>query len=168
MYDVQTVANYIINYASEKGYLVTKYRLPKLLFYVQVVFLGKYGRPLFKDRIKKGRLGVFIEDIAERYWNFDLKEQIKDPERQVELTFTDDGGFMLRPAGILVPNEPHERELIENVLDLLSLYDDDELIESIMNLDTYKKDKERIYRGWAIYYDEFELIQEFKYKEELI
>lgn len=168
MYDAQTVANYVIKYANKKGIPLTKYRLPKILFYVQVVFLCEYERPLFKDKIKKGRLGVFIEDVGQRYLFYDLNEQIKEPERQVELTFRDNGGFLLRPAGVLIPEKSYERALIEQVLDVLSLFEDDELIESIMSLEIYKKDKERIHSGETIYYDEFDLIEEFKNKEELI
>jgi uncharacterized phage-associated protein len=92
-----TVANYLIgksrgaNPGSEARNM-SHLKLQKILYYAQGLYLGMYGKPLFKDDIFAWRMGPVtknVYDALKHYgaqnltdsdWNSGTGDKIKDPE----------------------------------------------------------------------------------------
>ena len=82
MYNVMDVARYMINYSIEIGRPVSNLKLQKLLYFVQVAFIRKYGIPCFAEAITDKELEYF----SFRY-NMDLRSFVIEPKRYEEAIF---------------------------------------------------------------------------------
>ena len=67
MYDVITVCHYIAYYCHLKGYELTNLRLQKILYFLQLLFLDKIGKPCFNNRMEAWDLGPVVPDAYHHY-----------------------------------------------------------------------------------------------------
>lgn len=68
MYDVLTIAQYILYFAYKRGDLITNLKLQKLLYYLQAWYVVKNkGQPLFKESIEAWQYGPVVKEVYEAY-----------------------------------------------------------------------------------------------------
>lgn len=67
MYDVITVCHYIAYYCHLRGYELTNLRLQKILYFLQLLFLDKIGKPCFNNRMEAWDLGPVVPDAYHHY-----------------------------------------------------------------------------------------------------
>lgn len=79
MYNVMDVARFIVNYSIEIGRPVSNLKLQKLLYFVQVAFISRYGVPCFDEPIVHWRHGPVVESVYQKYKAYGA-ENITDKE----------------------------------------------------------------------------------------
>lgn len=66
-YDVNTISNYIICREFESQRSISNLRLQKLLFYCQLNYVRKMGRPLFEEDLEAWSFGLVVPEIYNKY-----------------------------------------------------------------------------------------------------
>lgn len=67
MYNVMDVARVIVNYSIEIGRPVSNLKLQKLLYFVQITFLRRFGVPCFNEPLVHWRHGPVVESVYQKY-----------------------------------------------------------------------------------------------------
>lgn len=67
MYDVITVCHYIAYYCHLKSYELTNLRLQKILYFLQLFFLDKNGKPCFHNLMEAWDMGPVVPDAYHHY-----------------------------------------------------------------------------------------------------
>lgn len=84
LYDVLTIADYIIRRCSGEGYTVSNLKLQKLLYFVQAEFLVATGKPCFREKIVAWDFGPVVPKV---YREFCVYGSAHIPERTVAKPF---------------------------------------------------------------------------------
>lgn len=79
MYNVMDVARFIVNYSIDIGRPVSNLKLQKLLYFVQVAFINRYGEPCYEAPITHWRHGPVVESVYQKYKSYGA-ENIYDKE----------------------------------------------------------------------------------------
>ena len=67
LYDVLTIADYIIRRCSGEGYTVSNLKLQKLLYFVQAEFLVTIGKPCFQEKIVAWDFGPVVPKVYREF-----------------------------------------------------------------------------------------------------
>lgn len=134
MYNAIDVAKHIINYSNEKDYLLSYNKLPKVLYYIQALFLIKRNEPCFIEEIRACEIGSEIDAISKE---FDTITSLEIPPithlseevglETIKEEYLDD---------ILSDND---KALIDSVVDLLSIFTSTELLNILHNQKLFKE-----------------------------
>lgn len=79
MYNVMDVARLIVNYSIEISRPVSNLKLQKLLYFVQVAFIYRYGYSCYEEPIVHWRHGPVVESVYQNYKAYGA-ENILDKE----------------------------------------------------------------------------------------
>lgn len=79
MYQVMDVARFIVNYSIEIRKPVSNLKLQKLLYFVQVTFLGQLGVPCYTEPVVHWRHGPVVECVYQKYRSYGA-DSITDQE----------------------------------------------------------------------------------------
>lgn len=134
MYNAIDVARHVINYSNEKDYLLSYNKLPKVLYYIQALFLIKRNEPCFIEDIRACEIGPEIDAISKE---FDTITSLEIPPTKhlseevgletIKEKYLDD---------ILSDND---KALIDSVVDLLSIFTSTELLNILHNQKPFKE-----------------------------
>ena len=67
MYNVLTVARYIINRCNENNKTINNLKLQKILYFVQVEFLVEKGEACFSEKIQAWNFGPVVPEVYQQY-----------------------------------------------------------------------------------------------------
>lgn len=125
-YKVEDVGKYVLEYCREKNYDIPHPKLQKILYFLQAYFVTKKGNVCFEEEIEVHKTGPVISEassIYNRYGGYDLLIF----EKNLNLTPLNES-----------PIELSDREIIERIVDWLSVYSSSELFDAIKNQDVWK------------------------------
>ena len=72
MYDVKSVAKYVISYCREQEYVMSNLKLQKVLYFVQAAFLSTRHYPCFEEDFEAWDFGPVVPEIYHEYKIFGL------------------------------------------------------------------------------------------------
>lgn len=125
-YKVEDVGKYVLEYCREKNYDIPHPKLQKILYFLQAYFVTKKGKVCFEEEIEVHKTGPVISEVSSiynRYGGYDLLIF----EKNLNLTPLNES-----------PIELSDREIIERIVDWLSVYSSSELFDAIKNQDVWK------------------------------
>lgn len=125
-YKVEDVGKYVLEYCRERNYDIPHPKLQKILYFLQAYFVTKKGNVCFEEEIEVHKTGPVISEVSSiynRYGGYDL------------LIF--EKNLNLIPLNES-PIEISDREIIERIVDWLSIYSSSELFDAIKNQDVWK------------------------------
>lgn len=125
-YKVEDVGKYILEYCRERNYDIPHPKLQKILYFLQAYFVTKKGNVCFEEEIEVHKTGPVISEVSSiynRYGGYDLLIF----EKNLNLTPLNES-----------PIEISDREIIERIIDWLSVYSSSELFDAIKNQDVWK------------------------------
>ena len=67
MYDVLSIARFIINYCNEKNIVISNLKLQKILYFVQAYFLITFNRPCFRENIEAWDFGPVVPEAYHEF-----------------------------------------------------------------------------------------------------
>lgn len=104
MYDVLTIASYIVKYSWEKGYSLSNLKLQKLLYFIQAQFLVSKKQACFNQDIEAWEYGPVVPAVYQKYKMY--------------------GGASIPYAGEKITQiiELSDEKLIDRVIDYCSAY----------------------------------------------
>ena len=118
-YKVEDVGKYVLEYCREKNYDIPHPKLQKILYFLQAYFVTE-------EEIEVHKTGPVISEVSSiynRYGGYDLLIF----EKNLNLTPLNES-----------PIELSDREIIERIVDWLSVYSSSELFDAIKNQDVWK------------------------------
>ena len=130
-YKVEDVGKYVLEYCRERNYDIPHPKLQKILYFLQAYFVTKKGNVCFEEEIEVHKTGPVISEVSSiynRYGGYDLLIF----EKNLNLTPLNES-----------PIELSDREIIERIVDWLSVYSSSELFDAIKNQDVWKNSIER-------------------------
>lgn len=125
-YKVEDVGKYVLEYCRERNYDIPHPKLQKILYFLQAYFVTKKGNVCFEEEIEVHKTGPIISEVSSiynRYGGYDLLIF----EKNLNLTPLNES-----------PIEISDREIIERIVDWLSVYSSSELFDAIKNQDVWK------------------------------
>lgn len=125
-YKVEDVGKYVLEYCRERNYDIPHPKLQKILYFLQAYFVTKRGNVCFEEEIEVHKTGPVISEVSSiynRYGGYDLLIF----EKNLNLTPLNES-----------PIEISDREIIERIVDWLSVYSSSELFDAIKNQDVWK------------------------------
>ena len=125
-YKVEDVGKYVLKYCRERNYDIPHPKLQKILYFLQAYFVTKKGNVCFEEEIEVHKTGPVISEVSSiynRYGGYDLLIF----EKNLNLTPLNES-----------PIELSDREIIERIVDWLSVYSSSELFDAIKNQDVWK------------------------------
>lgn len=125
-YKVEDVGKYVLEYCRERNYDIPHPKLQKILYFLQAYFVTKKGNVCFEEEIEVHKTGPVISEVSSiynRYSGYDLLIF----EKNLNLTPLNES-----------PIEISDREIIERIVDWLSIYSSSELFDAIKNQDVWK------------------------------
>lgn len=125
-YKVEDVGKYVLEYCRERNYDIPHPKLQKILYFLQAYFVTKKGNVCFEEEIEVHKTGPVISEVSSiynRYGGYDLLIF----EKNLNLTPLNES-----------PIELSNREIIERIVDWLSVYSSSELFDAIKNQDVWK------------------------------
>ena len=125
-YKVEDVGKYVLEYCRERNYDIPHPKLQKILYFLQAYFVTKKGNVCFEEEIEDHKTGPVISEVSSiynRYGGYDLLIF----EKNLNLTPLNES-----------PIELSDREIIERIVDWLSVYSSSELFDAIKNQDVWK------------------------------
>lgn len=125
-YKVEDVEKYVLEYCRERNYDIPHPKLQKILYFLQAYFVTKKGNVCFEEEIEVHKTGPVISEVSSiynRYGGYDLLIF----EKNLNLTPLNES-----------PIEISDREIIERIVDWLSIYSSSELFDAIKNQDVWK------------------------------
>lgn len=125
-HDAMTIANYIIKYSNEKGYIVDNLRLQKLLYFLQCYSLSQKDALIFKDSIKKWPYGPVIAEVYDNFKSYG-PNPISSPEKEYVQIVNDGNNYSVE---IKKYNESSITELEKITINIV--------IENLQKLDTFR------------------------------
>lgn len=124
-YKVEDVGKYVLEYCRERNYDIPHPKLQKILYFLQAYFVTKKGNVCFEEEIEVHKTGPVISEVSSiynRYGGYDLLIF----EKNLNLTPLNES-----------PIEISDREIIERIVDWLSVYSSSELFDAIKNQDVW-------------------------------
>lgn len=79
-YNALDVAQYVINYAIERGKPVSNLKLQKILYYIQAAFLVEEDTPCYNEKILNWRHGPVVKEVYDNYREY-VDKDIKDIQK---------------------------------------------------------------------------------------
>ncbi|PWM79189.1 MAG: hypothetical protein DBY41_08025 [Clostridium sp.] len=125
-YKVEDVGKYVLEYCRERNYDIPHPKLQKILYFLQAYFVTKKENVCFEEEIEVHKTGPVISEVSSiynRYGGYDLLIF----EKNLNLTPLNES-----------PIEISDREIIERIVDWLSIYSSSELFDAIKNQDVWK------------------------------
>lgn len=125
-YKVEDVGKYVLEYCRERNYDIPHPKLQKILYFLQAYFVTKKGNVCFEEEIEVHKTGPVISEVSSiynRYGGYDLLIF----EKNLNLTPLNESLIELS-----------DREIIERIVDWLSVYSSSELFDAIKNQDVWK------------------------------
>ena len=125
-YKVEDVGKYVLEYCRERNYDIPHPKLQKILYFLQAYFVTKKENVCFEEEIEVHKTGPVISEVSRiynRYGGYDLLIF----EKNLNLTPLNES-----------PIEISDREIIERIVDWLSVYSSSELFDAIKNQDVWK------------------------------
>lgn len=169
-YSVNSVADYIIEYAKEKDSYVNNLKLQKILYYLHARFLTEKSKPLFDAEIEKWKYGPVVPDVYYRF-NHLGAEDIKNIPSEfnfMSLLSTENISKLRSDTAQLssirnVQFKGEDKHIIDETIEKLIRYTPFELVDKTHNHDSWLKDEGRILSGERhIKYDNLEIIRDFE------
>ena len=137
MYDVKSVAKYVISYCREQEYVMSNLKLQKVLYFVQAAFLSTRHYPCFEEDFEAWDFGPVVPEIYHEYKIFGSSNIIADNDISRSMFSAED------------------REIIDDMVDICSGYSASELV-SITHSQSPWKDAYRRYSNNIISKDAIE------------
>ena len=137
MYDVISVARYIISYCREQGYVMSNLKLQKVLYFVQAAFLSTRHYPCFQDDFEAWDFGPVVPVVYHEYKIFGSSNIIVDRHVSEDIFCIED------------------REIINDMVDICAEYSASDLV-SITHSQSPWKDAYRRYSNNIIPKDAIE------------
>ena len=126
MYNAIDVAKHVISYSNEKDYLMPYNKLPKVLYYIQALFMIKRSKPCFIEEIRACETGPEIDAISKE---FDTVTSLSE-ETNLKITEKEYLDNIIRDQ---------DKDLIDSVVDLLSNFTSAELLNILRNQKPFKE-----------------------------
>lgn len=134
MYNAIDVARHVINYSNEKDYLLSYNKLPKVLYYIQALFLIKRDGPCFIEEIRACEIGPEIDAISKEF------DTITSLEIPPITHFLEGVGWQaIREEYLDDILSDNDKALIDSVVDLLSIFTSTELLNILRNQKPFKE-----------------------------
>ena len=108
MYQVMDVARFIVNYSIEIGKPVSNLKLQKLLYFVQVTFLGCLGVPCYGEPVVHWRHGPVVECVYQKYRSYGA-DSIRDKELEYY-----DFQFDMNTMSIITRRRTYNEDIFED------------------------------------------------------
>lgn len=124
MYNAIDVAKHVISYSNENNCLMSYNKLPKVLYYIQALFMIKRSRACFIEEIRACETGPEIDAISKE---FDTVISLEIDLKITEKEYTDN------------VIEDQDKDLIDSVVDLLSNFTSAELLNILRNQKPFKE-----------------------------
>lgn len=134
MYNVIDVARHIINYSNEKDYMLSYNKLPKVLYYVQALFMIKRDEPCFIEDIRACEIGPEIDTISEE---LDTVTSLEIPP--ITHVFEGTGFQAIKKDYVDDIISDQDKTLIDSVVDLLSIFTSTELLNILCSQKPFKE-----------------------------
>lgn len=118
-YSVNDISKYVIFYSNEKNYGITNLRLQKILYFVQMYFLKVQGERCFHAHLEAWDIGPVVPKVFHKYLRFGAGQipDYRDPH--------------------IIFHSQVDRQVVEEVVDLLSYYLTSQLVDLSMNQSPY-------------------------------
>lgn len=123
MYDVRDIANFILEFADNRGLKMTNLALQKLLYFAHGWFYAMYDQPLIKSKFEAWKYGPVQRVIYDQFKSFR-----DNALRDVRATYIDPltGDAVYRPIKL----DPEHAEIISSVLEKYANYSASQLVEA--------------------------------------
>lgn len=131
-YDARTISNFIVNYALSNNKVITNLKLQKLLYFLQLKFIGDTGKPIFLNSIEKWKLGPVVPDVYHDYKMFGSNP----------ITFAINNPFA-EEEKISFDDEEKIKEVVDDLIDINSF----KLVERAHGHSAWKNYKREIFDG---------------------
>lgn len=89
MYKAQNIAIYVIQYASNKGQVITNLKLQKILYYIQGYFFKEYGTAAFNEEIRNWTYGPVVPVVYYNYCGFGSEPIYENNEQTLQFLSND-------------------------------------------------------------------------------
>lgn len=126
MYNAIDLAKHVISYSNEKDYLMSYNKLPKILYYIQALFMIKRSRACFIEEIRACETGPEIDAISKEF------DAITSLSEEANLKITEKE-YLDNVIG------DQDKDLIDSVVDLLSNFTSAELLNILRNQKPFKE-----------------------------
>ena len=134
MYNAIDVARHVINYSNEKDYLLSYNKLPKVLYYIQALFLIKRNEPCFIEDIRACEIGPEIDAISKEF------DTITSLEIPPITHFLEGVGWQaIREEYLDNIINDQDKALIDSVVDLMSDFTSTQLLSILRNQKPFKE-----------------------------
>lgn len=165
-YSVNSIADYVIEYAIDKGKPINNLKLQKILYFLQARFLLESGGSLFDDTIEKWKYGPVVPEVYFRF-NHLGAEDIKEIPREFNFMnlLNEDEIIEEEPNEFVFPLE--EKSIVDDTIDELLKYKPFDLVDETHKHSSWLKDESRIISGTRnIPYNSQEILEDFEKKSE--
>ena len=112
MYNVLTVARYIINRCNENNRTISNLKLQKMLYFVQAEFLVEKGETCFSEKIQAWNFGPVVPEVYQQYKVYGAAN-IPSRRRLVDRTIISEA----------------DKKIIDDMVDECAKYSASELVE---------------------------------------
>ena len=126
MYNAIDIARHVINYSNKKDYSMSYNKLPKVLYYIQAVFMIKRSRACFIEEIRACETGPEIDAISKEF------DTVTSLSEEINLKITEK-----EYLDNIIRNQ--DKDLIDSVVDLLSNFTSTELLNILRNQKPFKE-----------------------------
>lgn len=135
MYKALDVARYVINYANEKGMVISNLKLQKILYFIQLQFLLDKKEICFSDEIQAWDFGPVVPDV---YHEFKKYGSFGIPKVEYVYDFSD-GWFNIKkiPYKSLIKDD--DKTIIDDVVNACNNYSPGQLVEITHNQMPWKR-----------------------------
>lgn len=125
MYSALDVARYVVNYANSHDMMVSNLKLQKILYFIQLNFLGNDpSRPCFSDEIEAWPYGPVIPNV---YQEFKRYGSLSIPP-VTEYYDTSNGIWNTKKVPYKTKMTSADQELVENVVKMCDEYSASDLV----------------------------------------
>lgn len=164
-YPVNSIADYIIEYAKNLGLFVNNLKLQKILYFLEARFLDEQKKSLFNEEIEKWQYGPVVPEVYHRFNHlgaekithvpveFDFMSLLEETQQNINLIKSDKSNSF----------STNDKLIIDNTIDKLIRFDPFYLVEETHRHSSWRKDEEKINSGIRhIKYDRKEIERDFK------
>ena len=137
MYKTDDVAQYIINYSSDNGIIVTNLKLQILMYYIQAYFISEKNHVLFENEFLKYLFGPAIDSVYHTYQHY--TNQPIDRQNYSKKIVLENGLLRLKKVEFSYSDfKLDDRIMMSTVIECMRKYDPWELVPYVKEEDPWK------------------------------
>lgn len=87
MYNVMDVARFVVNYSIDVERPITNLKLQKILYFIQVSFIKKYGETCFAEPIVHWRHGPVVGIVYQKYRGYGISSITEQETKYISFNF---------------------------------------------------------------------------------